>query len=227
MKPLINLASTPFRNRRLFWLAILLLFLVPSYFGLQAIESATKLEGEIGLHDATVKGLEAQLKKVEKPITSKTTISSDENKQLVAASELIARRSFSWSQLLNDIERNLPAGVRVLRVAVTQIQPQEREENLSGNESAATLGLNVIGKAGQDVTTMINKFHETGRFKVVPLTKKAVEGTEEVEFELRVDYFPPMQGKNVSPGNQIASKQVNQSAQTGQIARAGQSGEKK
>lgn len=207
MKPLVNLASEPFRNRRLFWLVILLLFLVPFYLGLLAIESATRLEGDILTSRTRVKGLENRLEKFKKPANSKVTISTDENRQLVAASELIARRTFSWSHLLNDIERGLPAGVRVLRVAVAQVPLQERAETIGGDENAATLGLTVIGKSGQDVTTMINRFHESGRFKVFPMGRKAIEGTEDIEFELRVEYFPPLPARRASLSNQIASKQ--------------------
>jgi Tfp pilus assembly protein PilN len=206
MRPLVNLSSQPFRNRRLFWLAILLLFVVPSYFGLQAIETMTLRESEIAMRDAEIKRLQSELKKIEKPVSANVSISTDQNRQLVAASELVARRAFSWSSLLNDIERNLPAGVRVLRVAVTQIQPSERDGDIGGDETAATLGMTVIGKSNGDVTTMINKFHESGRFKVFPLSKKAIEGTEDVEFELKVEYFPPAPPSRASLSNQIAEK---------------------
>ncbi len=206
MKPIVNLASEPFRNRRLFWLAILVLFIVPSYFGLEAIGQMTLIEGEISNRRNIIRGLETQLRRYDRPVSGNVTITTDQNRELVAASELIARRVFSWSQLLNDIERNIPASVRVMRVAVNQIQPQERTETISGNISAATLMLDVIGKSGQDVTGMINRLHDSGRFKVQPLTKKPVEGTDEVEFTLMVEYFPPQAATGGSPNYQIAEK---------------------
>lgn len=206
MRSLVNLSSQPFRNRRLFWLAILLLFVAPSYFGLLAIETMTLREADIAARDAEIKRLQGDLKKIEKPVSANVSISTDQNRQLVTASELVARRAFSWSSLLNDIERNLPAGVRVLRVAVTQIQPGERDGDIAANETAATLGMTIIGKSNGDVTTMINKFHESGRFKVFPLSKKAIEGTEDVEFELKVEYLPPTPATRASLSNQIAEK---------------------
>jgi Tfp pilus assembly protein PilN len=204
MRPLVNLSSHPFRNRRLFWLAILMLFVLPSYFGLQAIDQITRRELELSEIDAKIKKLEGDLKKIEKPVNTNVTISADQNLQLVAASELVARRAFSWSQLLNDIERNLPPTVRVLRVAVARIQPGESDGVAGGNVNAATLGFTVIGKSGNDVTTMINKFHDSGRFKVFPKSKKSIEGTEDVEFELEVEYYPP--APRASLNNQIAEK---------------------
>jgi hypothetical protein len=119
---------------------------------------------------------------------------------------LIARRAFSWSQLLDDIERNLPGGVRVLRVAVAQIQPNERDAAGGENDSAATLLMTVIGKSGADVTTMINKFHESRRFKVSPVSAKPVEGTEEIEFDLKVEYLARTAAPRAGLSNQVAEK---------------------
>ena len=208
MRPIANLASEPFRNRRLFLLAVVLLFAIPSYLGLRSIKSMAGREVEISMRAASVRNLEAKLGKIEKPVKSNVSISADQNRELLAASELIARRAFSWSQLLNDIERNLPPTVRVLRVAVTQIQPQERDGAISGNEVAASLMLEVVGKSGLEVTNMINKLHESGRFKVFPLTMKPIEGTEEVEFSLKVDYFPPPHATKTGLSNQIASGEI-------------------
>jgi Tfp pilus assembly protein PilN len=204
MRPLVNLSSQPFRNRQLFWLAILLLFAVPFYFGLDAIGAMARRQAELDALDAEIQRLQGALKTVEKPASANVTISADRNLQLVAASELIARRAFSWSQLLDDIERNLPAGARVLRVAVAKIQPDERDGAAGENETAATLNMTVIGKSGNDVTTMINKFHESRRFKVSPISKKTVEGTEEIEFDLKVEYLAPAPHAGLS--NQIAEK---------------------
>lgn len=225
MRPLVNLSSTPFRNRRLFWLAILLLFIIPSYFGLQAVETATRVSGEITVQETKTKNAEAQFAKVNKPVVTGTRVSYEQNKELVAADELIARRTFSWSQLLNFIEQNLPPGVRVLRVSVTQIQPQEREETFDGGENAATLAIIVIGKDGQDVTTMINRMHESGRFKVFPVSRKAVEGTEEIEFELKVEYSPPKSPSRSNPNNQIAEAKTDKAKSESQVTK--KTGEKK
>jgi Tfp pilus assembly protein PilN len=181
----------------------MMLFVVPAYFGIDALGTLAQRKSELDALDAEIQGLQSSLKPFDKPASANVTISTDRNLQLVAASELIARRAFSWSRLLDDIERNLPAGVRVLRVAVAQIQPGERDD-AGQNGSAATLNMTVIGKSGADVTTMINKFHESRRFKVSPVSKKAVEGTEEIEFELKVEYLAPAPQAGLN--NQIAEK---------------------
>jgi Tfp pilus assembly protein PilN len=190
----------------LFWLVILLLFVIPSYFGLGAVGDLAQRQAELDALDAEIQGLQSGIRTPDKPASANVTISADRNLQLLTASELIARRAFSWSQLLDDIERNLPAGVRVLRVAVAQIQPNERDAAGVEIESAATLNMSVIGKSGAEVTTMINKFHESRRFRVFPVSQKAVEGTEEIEFELKVEYLTRPAAPRAGLGNQIAEK---------------------
>jgi Tfp pilus assembly protein PilN len=206
MRLLVNLSNRPFRNRRLFWLVILLLFVIPSYFGLGAVGDLARRQAELDALDAEIQGLQGGIRTPDKPASTNVTISADRNLQLLVASELIARRAFSWSQLLDDIERNLPAGVRVLRVAVAQIQPNERDAAGVEIESAATLNMSVIGKSGAEVTTMINKFTESRRFKVFPISQKPVEGTEEIEFELKVEYLTRPATPRAGLSNQIAEK---------------------
>ena len=190
MKPLVNLATEPFRNRRLLWIVITVMFLVPALLGQQAIRRKVLEEAEIQARQSVVRDLESRLGKTEKPSTTGAAITSEQNREIYAASELLARKSFSWTQLLNEIERNLPPGVRVLRVAVTTIIPQEKDGSIGGPESAATLNLEVIGKSNADIVSLINRLHESGRFKVFPLTQKPVEGTGELEFSFKVEYFP-------------------------------------
>lgn len=193
MKPLVNLASDPFRNRRLFWGGILLLFLAPAYAGQLAIEEKVARESQLAmLQSALQQTDQKEAGRKAAPIRGGPVISFEQNQEIYAASELLARKSFSWSRLLNEIEQNLPAGVRLLRVGVSTIVPAEKNGAFGGPESAATLTMDVIGKSNGEVTEMINRFHDSGRFRVSPLTQKPIEGTEEVEFTLKVDYFPSL-----------------------------------
>lgn len=205
MKPLVNLATEPFRNRRLIWIAILLMFLVPTYFGQQAIRVRAGQEAEIRTWQSIVSELEGRLGKTGAgtPATG-TAISNDQNREIYAASELIARKSFSWTRLLNEIERDLPVGVRVLRVAVTTVVPEESNGTFGGPQSAATLNLEVIAKSSTEVVSLIDRLHGSGRFRVFPLTQKPVEGTGEVEFALKVEYFPAP-GVEATPSGPVAS----------------------
>ena len=91
MKPLVNLSSTPFRNRRLFWLAILLLFLVPAYFGMKTVETASLLNSQISVQEMKTKTAEAQLKSVNKPVISKTN-------KIFSRTESFRKMLASWAR---------------------------------------------------------------------------------------------------------------------------------
>lgn len=211
MRPIVNLARAPFRNRRLFWLTILALFGVSSYFGLGAIEEKVRLESQIVSQQEALerlKGTTASKKPDTKEPQPTLTITADKNRELLAASELIERRAFSWSQLLNDIEHHIPANVRVLRIAVNKVKAKEQTTLAGGAKSddrSVALTMEVVGKSSTDVTRMMTDFERTGVFTVNPRDSKLIEGMDDVQFTLDVEYTPPMpRGLRAANNNQIA-----------------------
>lgn len=203
IKPLVNLATNPFRNRRLFWIAIALALTTTTIIGQRIIRQRVERESEIRSLESVVSLLESRLGKPSPTPAAGPAgqlIPPEQNTEIYAASELIARKSFSWSSLLDEIERFIPPGVRVLRIAVTTIVPNEKNGSIGGPESAATLSLEVIAKSNPDVIKLINLLHGSGHFRVSPLSQKPVEGTGEIEFSLRVEYLPPP----AAPNNRVA-----------------------
>ncbi len=207
MRPIVNLASKPFRNRRLFWLAILAIFGLSSYFGLYAIKQKVRLESELITQEETLNRLTSKATKADpKAPISTLTITPDKNRELLVARELIERRAFSWSQLLNDIERHIPPNVRVLRIAVNKVKAKDPNAvaGAQGSEDrTVALTLEVIGKSTTDVTKMITEFERSGTFRVNPIEKKLLEGLPDVQFILAVEYTPPIPRglRSPSPGN--------------------------
>lgn len=207
MRISINLAREPFRNRRLFWLMLLALFGASSYFGLYAINRKVQLEQQIvSLQESSRKLLPPTTRKNDsKEPISTLTITSDKNRELIAASELIERRAFSWSQLLNDIERHIPASVRVVRIAVNKVKAKEQNVVTGVEDRSVNLTLEVVGKSSTDVTKMMTDFERTGMFTVTPREKKLLEGLEDVQFVLDVEYTPPVpRGLRAAGSNQLA-----------------------
>ena len=150
------------------------------------------------------------------PLTGKdapaiqTVITAEENKELIAASDLIERRAFSWSQLLNNIERHIPRNVRVLRVAVNKVNARQAAKSANGgaaqDDQTVALTMEVIGKTKTDVTLMITDFERTGIFTMTPREIKILEGVEDVSFTLDVEYRPPVvDGFRANP-NALAEK---------------------
>ena len=203
MKPLINLASEPFRNRRLFWLLIALVVGVASWVGWITLSAKAGLEQDLAVLEPKVKKLEAQATKGGDVDFTGSTLTIGQNQALIVAQDLIARKGFSWSQLLNDLERFVPGTVRVSRIAVDQVG---KRKDASGK--SVLLSFDVVGKGATEVTAMIKSLNESGRFSVFPKSQKQVEGTDEVQFQLEVEYQPPqVAGAHAaSLGTQVAAQ---------------------
>ncbi len=185
MKLQINFASEPFRNRRLFWLLIAGVIAIASLVGLNALGSQAGLEQQIALLEPKVMRMEAQAKNGQPIDFSDSTLTIGENQALIVAQDLITRKSFSWSQLLNDLERFIPSGVRVTRISVDNVGRIKDAEGKS-----VTLSFDVVGKSSTAVTQMISELNKSSRFVIYPQSQRTVEGTEEVEFQLNVEYRP-------------------------------------
>ncbi|HYE73304.1 MAG TPA: hypothetical protein VEF04_08235 [Blastocatellia bacterium] len=204
MKPLVNLASEPFRNRRLFWLFILLLFFIPSMVGMSNLNSITELDSEISLLEPKVKELESRVGKTKDSAPPVSSLTPAQNQTLIAAQDLILRKSFSWSQLLNDLEHHIPPTVRVLRIGVDK--GAQREGKTEDNRRKIYLAFEVVGKGSTEVTKMIADMNRSELFSVRPKSMKQVEGTEEFQFTLDVEYLPPSPPAKTALNNQIAAE---------------------
>lgn len=189
MRPLINLSSVPFRNRRLFWLSLGLIVFVASLVGLNTLDSKARLENQIAALEPTVKRLEEKTSSAEAVNFAGSSLTIAQNQALLAAQDLITRKGFSWSQLLNDLERYVPTDVRVTRIAVDKVN---KNKAVTGelDKSAVFLSFDVVGKGSTAVTQMISELNRSAKFAVNPRTMRPLEGTAEVEFQLEVEYRP-------------------------------------
>ncbi|HEX4948227.1 MAG TPA: hypothetical protein VFZ34_16255 [Blastocatellia bacterium] len=189
MKLQINFASEPFRNRRLFWLLLAVVVMTASLVGLNTLGSQAALEQQIVILEPEVLKLEAKLKDRTPLDFSDSTLTIGQNQALIVAQDLITRKSFSWSQLLNDLERHIPSSVRVTRISVEKVGRNQGAEG-----KVISLSFDVVGKSSTTVTQMISDLNKSARFVVYPQSQKQVEGTEEVEFQLGVEYRPTNSG---------------------------------
>jgi Tfp pilus assembly protein PilN len=203
MKLQINFAREPFRNRRLFWLLLASVIAIASLVGLNALQSQAGLEQQIALLEPKVLQMEKRTKEGQPIDFSDSTLTLGQNQALIVAQDLITRKSFSWSQLLNDLERFIPSDVRVTRIGVDNVGRSKEAEGKS-----VSLSFDVVGKSSTAVTQMISELNRSARFAVYPKSQRQVEGTEEVEFQLGVEYRPAQFGATPSVGakTQIASQ---------------------
>ena len=203
MKLQINFAREPFRNRRLFWLLLASVIAIASLIGLDALRSQAGLIQQIALLEPKVARMEQQAKAGQPMDFSDSTLSLGQNQALIVAQDLITRKSFSWSQMLNDLERFITPDVRVTRIVVDKVG---RRKDVEGR--AVSLSFDVIGKSSTAVTQMISELNSSARFSVYPKSQKKVDGTDDVEFQLSVEYRPPQLAvpQAVGAKTQIASQ---------------------
>ncbi|HZS04265.1 MAG TPA: hypothetical protein VFD58_05465 [Blastocatellia bacterium] len=214
MKPLVNLSSAPFRNRRLFWLAIALIFVVSSLVGFRTLGTINDLDKKIVDLQPQVEQKEKEAKKVQQTGTTVPALSTEQTLSMMAARDLIQRKTFSWSQLLNEMEQLIPLTVRVRKITVGKIEEKKAAgSNLvsasTGDEEPAkkvALTVEVTGRNYAEVIRMIDTFNHTGHFEMQPKAERVLEGTDEVEFDLSVIYQPPVvrRASRAVPGNQVA-----------------------
>jgi hypothetical protein len=204
MKPLVNLAGAPFRNRRIFWIVLLAVVVVTSSIGVRMLRSLSEIEVQISKRVEPVRALELRAKELEATAAGPQALTPEQRLTYWAANDLIGRKAFSWTHLLNDIERHIPATVRVLRIGVNKTASSER----AGMPAKPTVALTmeVVAKSVPDVTLMLNEFNRTGIFVVTPKWQKPVEGLPDIEFGLEIEYQPPSSAPNRNVGQQIAGR---------------------
>ena len=182
----LNLASKPFNNRVLPWVltvAILFASLVGLVFVFKLSSSARNEAQSVGVEVNTLKQTEQAL--LSKAEAVKKSLTAQQQQSLVAAHQLIDRKSFSWSRLLADLEASLPDSVRVSRIAVRGVSTQ-------GNQTVADLDLAVFSKTSTTVLDMIAEMDREGIFHADLTTQNLQKGRGEsgTEYELKVVYRP-------------------------------------
>lgn len=204
MKPLVNLASEPFRNRRLFWLIIIMIFAISSVVGFRTIQAISDFDHKIAALEPGVKVDEERVKAIAQSNAGVSALTLEQNQALQAANTLIARKSFSWSQLLSDLERHVPDTVRVTKITMNKVGQRARNGDQGGK--TVSLTLSGVAKNISAVTEIVRSLGNSGIFDAEPKSYNPVEGTEEYEFVLEVEYSPtaPQHPARAGLSNQVA-----------------------
>ncbi|MEA2336999.1 MAG: type pilus assembly protein PilN [Thermoanaerobaculia bacterium] len=184
MKPIhLNLASRPFRDYRPVYAAVVLMALLTAFLALNNVDTflryrtetkttranIAKLEGDIAAEQRKTDSLSQRLKGVDlKLLASQTEF----------ANAQLAERAFSWSELLDRLERVLPNDVRLHSVT-----PSFDKDGL------VHLAMTCVTKTGDGLTATINRFNADPHFaNAFPTSETQV--LNEYQFTLGVDYRP-------------------------------------
>jgi Tfp pilus assembly protein PilN len=99
--------------------------------------------------------------------------------QAKRANDLIDRRTFSWTELLNRLEKTLPPEVRLTAV----VPNQDRERGI-------VLAIAVVARGVDDINEFIENLEGTGAFEDVLATEERVDENGEVVAALDAIYRP-------------------------------------
>ncbi|MDQ3321996.1 MAG: PilN domain-containing protein [Acidobacteriota bacterium] len=201
----LNLATQPFRNRTLPYLAALLLltFAVAGAIFAFAELRRTVADNELAKSDieqmsVEVKNLKGQGERVQQELTP------DQSTLLIAAHQLVANKTFGWSRLFADLEQVLPGSVSVSRINVQNIFKE-------GDRTKAELEFGVLSRDYQSVMTMIDNMNGSGLFQA-ELRGQDRQKTERLtysEYTLRLVYTSR---NNYAPASDVAQTQEAQEA---------------
>lgn len=184
MKPIhLNLASRPFRDYRPVYAAVVIMALLTAFLALNNVDTFLRYRTETKTTRANIAKLEQQIADEQRRTESFAQRLRGIDLKLLAsqtefANAQLAERAFSWSELLDRLERVLPTDVRLLSVA-----PSFEKDGL------VHLSMTCIAKTGEGLTATINRFNGDQHFANAFPASETVNGTE-YHFTLGVDYRP-------------------------------------
>lgn len=184
MKPIhLNLASRPFRDYRPVYAAVVLIALLTAFLALNNVDTFLRYRTETKTTRANIAKLEQQIAEEHRQAEMLAQRLRGVDLKLLAsqtefANAQLAERAFSWSELLDRLEKVLPTDVRIQSVTPT-----------FDKDGLVHLSMMCITKTGEGLTATINRFNGDQHFaNAFPTSETAV--SSEYRFTLGVDYRP-------------------------------------
>ena len=194
-----NLSTRPFYNERIvsLWLLVFLLVVAAAtVFNTQRVLRYSHSDTELGTAASSDEALAKRLK------TSATKLrGSVDAKQIDAAqaearqaNDLIDRRTFSWTELLNVFEKTLPDEVRI-----TALRPKVERGQFG-------ITISVVARGVDDLNTFMNNLEMTGTFaKVGSVIEERFTDQGQLQANIEAVYKPST-GHAAGRGNPSAAR---------------------
>ncbi len=183
----LNLATQPFRNRTLPYLAALLLLTCAVAGAIFAFARLRQITADNELAKSDIEQMTLEVKNLKgKGELVQQELSPEQTALLIAAHKLVANKTFGWSRLFADLEQVLPGGVSVSRISVQNIFKD-------GDRTKAELEFGVLSRDYQGVMSMIDNMNGSGLFQA-ELRGQDRQQTERMtysEYTLRLIYNAP------------------------------------
>ncbi|MBI4470221.1 MAG: hypothetical protein HY650_12960 [Acidobacteria bacterium] len=189
----VNLASTPFANRRLILLACLFVVAASALVAIDYGRDLRRVQRESAVLAQELNKQQHQIAALQgkiPPPVRKEQLGPEERVALQSASTLLESRIFSWSRMLAEIERELSDGVRLTAVSVT-LADASKVDALNPGRAPLRVSMVMVGKDLKQILDTLDRMRKAGRFGTFsPRKESVVEGTQEVELEFESTYLP-------------------------------------
>jgi Tfp pilus assembly protein PilN len=179
-----NLSTRPFYNQRAvaFWLSFLLLVVVAAtvfnaWRILHYSQSDSALATQAAADSARANATHQAALKLRASVDARQValVSVEARK----ANDLIDRRTFSWTELLNQFEHTLPADVRI-----TAIRPHVKEDR------SVLIGVTAVGRTVDDINQFMENLEETQSFAHLLVREERRNDEGQLEVTLEANYEP-------------------------------------
>ena len=173
-----NLSTRPFYNERAVHIALVV---AATAFNVSRIlkysSSDTRLATQASRDEARAADLRQQAARLRASVDPKQVeLASAGARQ---ANELIDRRTFSWTELLNRFETTLPDEVRI-----TSVRPRVDRDN------RIQLRVNVVARGVDDVMEFMENLESTGAFQEVSPVEDHFDEQGQLQTTLEMGYVP-------------------------------------
>ena len=187
-----NLSTRPFYNERTvqFWLLVLALIVAAATLfnvvrAIRYSQTDTELAGQASRDEAQAADRRAEAARLRAGVDlPQIELASTEARQ---ANELIDRRTFSWTDLLNQFETTFPDDVRIMAVRPTLDE-----------KGGLVLTINVVARSVDDVDELIRNLEGTGSFSNLLSVEERFNTDGMLEATLEGNYLP-RQAKPAAP----------------------------
>jgi Tfp pilus assembly protein PilN len=189
-KPPVNLAARPFRNERLPGLLVVLALLGLAALSVrhavllrQIMPSRTaERHGQIAALEQQLAELRRQSAELRRPDPDKATL-----QRWASVKDLVDRRAFAWTTLLEHLEATLPRGVRLVSIGP------------AWEEGQVKLSLQAMARNSEQGFAFVKALEDRPEFEdVLPTTKTQTE--KGVSFAYTMRYLPRPEAARAAPG---------------------------
>jgi Tfp pilus assembly protein PilN len=183
-----NLSTRPFYNERLvlFWIAVAAVIVAAAtilnvsrvvYYS----RSDTELKSQATRDEARAADLIGAATKLRASVDTAQVEAASAEARL--ANDLISRRTFSWTLLMNQLESTLPPNVRI-----TAVRPSVEADH------RVVLSIALVARGVDDVNEFLESLEKTGAFTGLLSREEQVNEEGQLIARMETTYVPPADG---------------------------------